>query len=113
MAKIGCRAQKPRIGPVTWYFFEFARPAAPPWPRIGGSRPSGGRHLFPEHCPVTPAPMSHLRIAEGIHQPSWERSPGSGLAKRGQGEPLVRATIGISAPFRLRDPRTVDSELFR
>ena len=30
-----CRAQKPRIGPVTGSFLEFARPAAPQRPRWG------------------------------------------------------------------------------
>ncbi len=60
------------------------------------------RHLFHEHCGATPAPMSRLRIAAEIRQPSsWEQSPGSGPAERGEREPLVRATIGISAPFRL------------
>jgi putative transposase len=44
--------------------------------------------------------MSHLRIAGEIHQPSWEQSPGS-PAERGQREPLVRAMIGVSAPFRM------------
>jgi hypothetical protein len=34
------------------------------------------RHLFSQHCRAIPAPMSHLRIAGGIHQQSWERSPG-------------------------------------
>ncbi len=58
-------------------------------------------HLFRERCRATPAPMSHLRIAGGIHQPSSERSPDSGPAERSQRETLVRATIGISAPLRL------------
>jgi hypothetical protein len=44
------------------------------------------RHLFREHFPATPAPMSHLRIPGGIPQPSWERSPGSGPAERSQRE---------------------------
>jgi hypothetical protein len=37
-----CRAQKPRIGPVTRSFLEFARPAPPRRPRWGDpDRPPG------------------------------------------------------------------------
>jgi hypothetical protein len=47
--------------------------------------------------------MSHLRIAGGIHQPGNSlRVPDQPNGARGK--PLVRATIGISAPFR-PDPR--------
>ena len=51
--------------------------------------PDGPRDeaLFREHCLATPAPMSHLRIAAGIHQPSWEQSPGSGPAEWARGNP--------------------------
>jgi hypothetical protein len=96
-----CRAQKARIAPVTRSSsrsLDLLRLSG----RDGGSGLiNRARHLFPEHCPATPAPMSHLWIAAGIDQPSWEQSPGSGPAERGpEGNHLVRATIGIGAPFR-------------
>ena len=46
--------------------------------------------------------MSHLRIAAGIHQPSWEKVLGSGPAERGQRETPGQATIGINAPFTVQ-----------
>jgi hypothetical protein len=49
--------------------------------------------------------MSHLRIAGEIHQPSWERSPGSGPAERsqretpGQGHDRNKCTLqGVRVP---------------
>jgi hypothetical protein len=53
---------------------------------VGFLTPARARHLFSQHCQATPAPMSHLRIAGGIHQQSWERSPCSGPAERSQRE---------------------------
>jgi len=84
-------------------FFEFARSAPPRRPRWGTQTFRRGRHLFREHCPVTPAPMFHLRIAAGIQQPSWEQSPVPDKPNGVRG-PLVRAAIGISAPFRQMEP---------
>ncbi len=92
---------KTRIVPVTRSFFEFARLARPRRPRRGIQAVQWTRHLFREHCRATPAPMSHLRIAGGIHQPSMGTVPGSGPAERARGKPQVRAAIGISAPFRV------------
>jgi hypothetical protein len=40
----------------------------------------------PGHLFRDTGPMSRLRIAGGIHQRSWEQSPGSGPAERGQRE---------------------------
>src|SRR6266545_6241078 len=60
-----------------------------------------GEHLFREHCRATPAPMSHLRIAGGIHQLSMGTVPGVRTSRtEPEGRPLVRVTIGISAPFQ-------------
>jgi hypothetical protein len=60
------------------------------------------RHLFHEHCQATLAPMSHLRIAAGIHQPSREQSPGYRTSRTGpEGKPWSGLTIGISASFRV------------
>jgi hypothetical protein len=81
-------------------FLRVARPAPPRRPRRGIHIVQWARHLFPEHCPATLAPMSHLRSAGGIHQPSREQSQGSGPAERGQRETPGQATIGIRAPFR-------------
>ena len=54
--------------------------------------------------------MSHLRIAGGIHQQSWERSPGFPTSQtEPEGLPLVKATIAISAPFSLI-PRNLRSK---
>jgi hypothetical protein len=44
-----CRAQKPRIGPVTRSFFEFDRSAPPRRPRWGMGTVHRARHLFRKH----------------------------------------------------------------
>ncbi len=47
--------------------------------------------------------MSHLRIAAGIHQPSWEQvSRIPDQLNGARWKPLVRGTIGISAPFTVQ-----------
>jgi hypothetical protein len=105
---LACRAQEPRIGPVTRSFFEFARPAAPPRRRRGILTVHRARHLFPEHCLATPAPCltSGLREGSFSHHGNSLRVPDQRNGARG--EPLVRATIGISAPFR-RSPSSAGS----
>jgi hypothetical protein len=80
-------------------------------------RPPEARHLFREHCRATPAPMSHLRIAGGIHQPSWERSPGSGPAERSQketpGQGNDRNKCTLHAPPSATLKRSDSSDLYR
>jgi hypothetical protein len=45
-----CRAQKPRIGPVSRSFLELPRPGPPRWARWGIQAVQRARHLFREHC---------------------------------------------------------------
>jgi hypothetical protein len=70
---------------VTRSFFEFPRPATPRRPRWGIQPPTGRDTCF-ENIVGDTGPMSHLRTAGGIHQPSWKPSPGSGPAERGRRE---------------------------
>jgi hypothetical protein len=85
---------------VTRSFFEFRSTCPASGATTGKQTVHRARHLFRQHSQATLAPMSHLRIAGGIHQPSGEQSPGSGPAERGQrGTAGQGHTIGISAPF--------------
>jgi hypothetical protein len=69
----GCRAQEPRIGPVTRSFFEVARPARPRRSRRGIHTVQGLRHLFFSTFSGHTGPMAHLRMAAGrcVAAESW------------------------------------------
>jgi len=98
--RTGLKGTETRIRPVTRSFFELPRPASPPRPRWGIQTVHRARHLFREQQPATPAPMSHLPSQERSLSHQGKQSPGSDQPNRARGEALVRATIGISAPFK-------------
>jgi hypothetical protein len=100
-ASATCRAQIPRIGPVTRSFFELARPVPPRWPRWGIRTVYRGRdtcfvNIVRRHRP--------LCLTSGSQEGSLSHH-GNGPRVLDQphgarGKPLVSATIRIDAPSR-------------